>query len=251
MKLSVALFFAGLFGALAALCILLSFGTDYWLLASETCRPGPAGSLGPGDVVIERGDVVLNSEPAVESTTFYHEGFFWKCISTDDSVDDTNLLWKLWLANQPQSKVCVHAYLFPFPVDSPAHNATSYESAIIYRGFWSVFMLIGVAAVVVGGFVIICAAPFACHQLYKAGGGLFLLSGVFLLCVVVMYVLWVQVLDVVGLYVDYQRAMVCPGFQLSLHYGPSFMLAPVGIFFALLSGLLFLLIGRSIQIHYH
>lgn len=39
MKLSVALFFAGLFGALATLFILLSFGTDYWLLASETCKP--------------------------------------------------------------------------------------------------------------------------------------------------------------------------------------------------------------------
>lgn len=39
MKLSVALFFAGLFGALAAVLILLSFGTDYWLLASEACQP--------------------------------------------------------------------------------------------------------------------------------------------------------------------------------------------------------------------
>lgn len=38
-------------------------------------------------------------------------------------------------------------------------------------------MLIGVAAVVLGGFVIICAAPFASHRLYKAGGSLFLASG--------------------------------------------------------------------------
>ena len=38
-------------------------------------------------------------------------------------------------------------------------------------------MLIGVAAVVMGGFFIICAAPFASHRLYKAGGGLFLMSG--------------------------------------------------------------------------
>lgn len=41
MKLSLALFFAGLFGALAAVFILLSFGTDYWLLASETCPLSP------------------------------------------------------------------------------------------------------------------------------------------------------------------------------------------------------------------
>ena len=38
-------------------------------------------------------------------------------------------------------------------------------------------MLIGVAAVVLGGFIIICAAPFASHRLYKAGGSLFLTSG--------------------------------------------------------------------------
>lgn len=48
MKLSVALFFAGLFGALAAVFILLSFGTDYWLLASETCPPNLDGSVQVG-----------------------------------------------------------------------------------------------------------------------------------------------------------------------------------------------------------
>lgn len=39
MKLSVALCFAGVFGALAAAFIFLSFGTDYWLLGSQTCDP--------------------------------------------------------------------------------------------------------------------------------------------------------------------------------------------------------------------
>uniref|UniRef100_UPI003AAADCE8 transmembrane protein 182 isoform X2 n=1 Tax=Centroberyx gerrardi TaxID=166262 RepID=UPI003AAADCE8 len=243
MKLSVALFFAGLFGALAAVFILLSFGTDYWLLASETCDPKPVGTIGPGGVIVEVSELG-------DLTTFYHEGFFWRC-SFGASVDDNNLLWKLWFTNQPHSKVCMHAYLFPFPVSHQTHNATDYDSAIIYRGFWSVFMLIGVAAVVLGGFVIICAAPFASHHLYKAGGGLFLISGLFLLCVVVMYVLWVQVLDVVDLYVDHQRSVVCPNFQLSLNYGLSFMFAPVGIFFCLLAGLLFLLIGRTVRIHYH
>jgi len=143
----------------------------------------------------------------------------------------------------------MHAYLFPFPVSYQTHNATDYDSAIIYRGFWSIFMLIGVAAIVLGGFVIICAAPFASHRLYKAGGSLFLASGLFLLCVVVMYVLWLQVLNVVNLYVDHQRSVVCENFQLSLHYGLSFMVAPIGIFFCLLSGLLFLLIGHSIKVH--
>lgn len=55
MKLSVALFFAGLFGALAAVFILLSFGTDYWLLASESCLTNSNGSDGLGSVTIEVG----------------------------------------------------------------------------------------------------------------------------------------------------------------------------------------------------
>lgn len=55
MKLSVALFFAGLFGALAAVFILLSFGTDYWLLASERCHPNPNISDAVGVVPIEVG----------------------------------------------------------------------------------------------------------------------------------------------------------------------------------------------------
>lgn len=51
MKLSVALFFAGLFGALAAVFILLSFGTDYWLLASESCHPNPSRPVDLGVTV--------------------------------------------------------------------------------------------------------------------------------------------------------------------------------------------------------
>ncbi|XP_028993698.1 transmembrane protein 182 [Betta splendens] len=239
MKLSVALFFAGLFGALAAVFILLSFGTDYWLLASESCLQNPDESAVPAD-----GSVT----PGVGDVTLYHEGFFWRCSFKGPNADE-HLLWKLWFTNQAHSKECVHAYLFPFPVSPQTHNATEYDSAIIYRGFWSIFMLIGVAAVLLGGFFIICAAPFTSHRLYKAGGGLFLASGLFLLCVVVMYVLWVQVLDVVDVYKAY-RSSLCDSFQLSLSYGLSFMFAPVGIFFCLLSGLLFLLIGRAIHNHY-
>ncbi|KAG8000554.1 hypothetical protein GBF38_016959 [Nibea albiflora] len=202
MKLSVALFFAGLFGALAAVFILLSFGTDYWLLASESCHPNPDGSAALGGVTVERGDVVVQDSPS--DITLYHEGFFWRCSFRGD-VGDDNLLWKLWFTNQPHSKVCMHSYLFPFPVSHQTHNATQYDSAI----------------------------------------------SLFLLCVVVMYVLWVQVLDVVDVYIDHQRSQVCPGFTLSLTYGLSFMFAPIGIFFCLLSGLLFLLIGRTIQVLYH
>lgn len=71
MKLSVALFFAGLFGALAAVFILLSFGTDYWLLASESCQPNPVGSVGQGGVTIEVG-VGLADQGGPEDSQLSH-----------------------------------------------------------------------------------------------------------------------------------------------------------------------------------
>ncbi|KAL0963497.1 hypothetical protein UPYG_G00307200 [Umbra pygmaea] len=218
MKLSVALFFAGLFGALATVFVLLSFGTDYWLVASETCKRN------------------TTYEDSVLDAKVYHEGFFWRC-SFGGSLDDDPHL-KTWMTNQPHSKECRPAYLFPYPVSQQTHNSTAYESAIIYRGFWSVFMLIGVTAVVLGGFFIICAAPFASHRLYKAGGGLFLMSALFLLLVVVMFVLWVEV------YMEDYHSTGCPDLAVNIHYGLSFFFAPVGISLCLLAGLLFLLIGR-------
>ncbi|MBN3308513.1 transmembrane protein 182 [Amia ocellicauda] len=241
MKLSVALFFAGFFGALGTVFFLVSFGTDYWLLVSETCSPNETASK----TVTERGDGVLSQKDT--DTTFYHEGLFWRCTFGGKMGEDS--MWKFWFTNQPPSKVCSHAYLFPFPTSAETNNSTAY-SPVIYRGFWSIFMLIGVAAVVIGGFVIICAAPFASHKLYKAGGGLFLTSGLFFLAVIVMYVIWVHVLDGLTEY-TIQKQSQCKDFTVNVRYGLSFMFAPVGVFFCLLAGLLFLLIGRTVQLHYN
>ena len=75
MKLSVALFFAGLFGALAAVFILLSFGTDYWLLASERCYPNPDGSAGSDVVTIEVGvgfETVADQRSSQNSLFSFH-----------------------------------------------------------------------------------------------------------------------------------------------------------------------------------
>ncbi|XP_059355690.1 transmembrane protein 182-like [Carassius carassius] len=236
MKLHVALFFAGLFGALATLFIFLSFGTDYWLLASETCN-----SQSNGPVTLQQGDVKQD-----QNITFHHEGFFWRC-SFNETTNEDDLL-KFWFENLPHARECKPAYLLPFPFPDQIYNTTSYQTAIIYRGFWSVSMLLGLAAVVAGGFIIICAAPFASHRLYKAGGGLYLISGFFLLVVTVMYVFWFDVLDVISSYKVYQKSK-CDDFELNMTYGLSFMFAPVGVFFCLLSGLLFLVIGRTVQHH--
>ncbi|NWR18657.1 TM182 protein, partial [Emberiza fucata] len=182
-----------------------------------------------------------------EKATFHHEGFFWRCWFSGNVGDNNGSMWKFWYTNQSPSKNCTHAYLSPFPLLRDEHNSTSYDSAIIYRGFWTVLMLLGVLTVVVASFLIICAAPFASHILYKAGGGFFIIAGVLFSLVVVMYVIWVQAMADLENYTNMKK-MDCPDFAVYVRYGWSFMLAPIGVFFALLAGMLFLLVGRYIYL---
>ncbi|XP_044909926.1 transmembrane protein 182 isoform X3 [Felis catus] len=113
----------------------------------------------------------------IENVTFHHEGFFWRCWFNGIAEENDSSIWKFWYTNQPPSKNCMHAYLSPYPFTRGEHNSTSYDSAVIYRGFWAVLMLLGVVAVVTASFLIICAAPFASHVLYKAGGGGYIAAG--------------------------------------------------------------------------
>ncbi|XP_014847691.1 PREDICTED: transmembrane protein 182 [Poecilia mexicana] len=246
MKLSVALCFAGVFGALGAAFIFLSFGTDYWLLASETCDPENKDSKDSLTITLAV-DVAHDQSGKIISL---HYGFFWICYSGIPPDEFLNYTGAISSWEKSSTKLCYPGYLSPFPEPGPTNSTTGDNTAIIYGGFWRIFMLISVAAVTLGGFLIICAAPFACHCLYKAGGGLFLTSGFFMLCAVVMHVVWLQVLDVFQTFINEQRASHCPDFTLNLSYGPSFVFAPIGIFFALLAGILFLLIGRTVKIHH-
>ncbi|XP_054831078.1 transmembrane protein 182 [Eublepharis macularius] len=228
MKLSVAIFFGGLFGALGILFFLVSFGTDYWLLATE----------------VERCSKDLNDSRA--EITYHHEGFFWRCWFV--GTKDEKTIWKFWYTNQSPSKNCTHAYLSPYPFLRDEHNSTAYDSAIIYRGFWSVLMLLAVVTVVFASFFIICAAPFGSHVLYKVGGGFFIAAGILFTLEVVMYVIWLQAMADVKNY-ETTKNKDCPGFTVDTRYGWSFILAPVGIFFSMFSGMLFLLVGRTIHLH--
>ncbi|XP_047602273.1 transmembrane protein 182 isoform X2 [Lutra lutra] len=67
--------------------------------------------------------------------------------------------------------------------------------------------------------------------------------------VVMLYVIWIQAVADME---DYKNMKMrdCLEFAPSVVYGWSFFLAPAGIFFSLLAGLLFLVIGRHIQIHH-
>ncbi|XP_005873662.1 transmembrane protein 182 [Myotis yumanensis] len=229
MRLNIAIFFGALFGALGVLLFLVAFGSDYWLLVTEVGK--------------------CSGEQNIENVTFHHEGFFWRCWFNGIAEENQPDLWKFWYGNQPASKTCTHAYLSPYPFMRGEHNATAYDSAVVYRGFWAVFMLLGVVAVVTASFLIICAAPFASHILYKAGGSSYIAAGILFSLVVILYVIWVQAVADMESYTN-TRMKDCLDFTPSVLYGWSFFLAPAGVFFSLLSGLLFLVVGRHIQLHH-
>ncbi|XP_063161005.1 transmembrane protein 182 [Candoia aspera] len=231
MKLSIGIFFGGFFGALGILFFLVAFGTDYWLLATEVGKCSE--------------DLNRTRE---EKIIFHHEGFFWRCWFDGKVDENPSSMLKFWYTNQSPSKNCTHAYLSPFPFLRDDRNSTTYNSAIIYRGFWSIFMLLGVVTVVVASFFIICAAPFGSHILYKIGGGFFIAAGILFSLVVVLYVIWVQAMADLKTY-EAQKKTDCSSYSIYVHYGWSFILAPVGIFFAMFSGMLFLLVGRTIYLH--
>ncbi|KAM4559930.1 transmembrane protein 182-like isoform 2-T2 [Odontesthes bonariensis] len=240
-RLKVLLFLALFFGAAGFLFMVLSCGTEYWLLAAESCDGG--GGQREVKSKIKR----------VNDVKIFHEGLFWRCSFV--AASDDYSIWDIWISNQPLSKVCHAAFLFPFPVHEPvwgkAESSPSepYEhpSAIVFRTFWSIFLATGVMAVVIGGFLVICAAPLTNHKLYKVGGALHICGGLCLLVVVVMYLMWVQVLDTLEQFVLHRQAYSCPSLHLSIQHGPSFLLAPVAVFFCLLAGLLFVLMGQSVQ----
>ncbi|XP_054944962.1 transmembrane protein 182 isoform X4 [Physeter macrocephalus] len=154
MRLNISIFFGALFGALGVLLFLVAFGSDYWLLATEVGK--------------------CSGEQNIENVTFHHEGFFWRCWFHGIVEENDSSIWQFWYTNQPPLKNCTHAYLSPYPFMRGEHNSTSYDSAVIYRGFWAVLMLLGVVSVVTASFLIICAAPFTSHLLYKAGGGAYI-----------------------------------------------------------------------------
>ncbi|XP_035489201.1 transmembrane protein 182-like isoform X2 [Scophthalmus maximus] len=236
-KKTLLLFLALFFGAVGFLLVLFCCGTEYWLLAVESCRR-PEDRHGAGDGV-----------------RLFHQGLFWRCSFAVTSHEYST--WDLWISNQPSSKICQAAFLFPFPVHEPARTRADthrlpeelfeHHSAIVFRTFWSIFLVSGVAAVVTGAFVLICACPLTNHKLFKVGGALQLCGGLCLLAVVLMYLMWVQVLDTLEQFALRRSLSSCPSFHLHVQHGPSFLLAPAAIFFCLLAGLLSVLAGRMIQ----
>ncbi|XP_028816440.1 transmembrane protein 182-like isoform X2 [Denticeps clupeoides] len=223
MKTGVAALVGGIVGSIGVLCFLVAFGTDYWVLASDEC--GGHGRLGKTPNTSAAIVVTHASEDGF--LTLHHEGFFWH-------------------SNQPESKTCIRGYLFPLPVAVGAVPHPKYDATAVFRGFWTVFIILALVASLVGGFLLVCAVPFTSPTLYKLGG-IFLITAAFLfLTLVGLFVLWKELVDVRG-YILQERGEGCPDAPLEVHYGWSFFLVVAGIPLSLLSGLLFYFTGRHLH----
>ncbi|XP_043965872.1 transmembrane protein 182-like isoform X3 [Gambusia affinis] len=124
---------------------------------------------------------VLEAPPDPEDgVTMFHQGLFWRCFFTSASSDFSIL--DFWITGRSESKTCQPAFLFPFPAPHPALTGFPSEpyqpaSAIVFRTFWSIFLVSGVTAVVIGGLLVLCAAPLTNRSLYSAGGALHVCGG--------------------------------------------------------------------------
>ncbi|XP_066504676.1 transmembrane protein 182-like [Hoplias malabaricus] len=250
MKTGVAALVGGLLGALGVLCFLVAFGTDYWLLASDDCGGHRQLEMTHHMVSsIELDNSTKGAEvtdPSPPSHTLHHEGFFWRCMFPSDP--SLHIVWAVLFTNQPRTKDCIHGYLFPLPVAIGPVPHPIYDATAVFRGFWTMLIILAIAASVAGGFLLVCAVPFVSHRLYRAGGAFFITAACLFLALVGLFVLWKELVDV-RRYILQEREKDCAHAQLEAHYGWSFIVAVAGIPLVLLAGLLFFCIGKHLQKH--
>ncbi|XP_069068688.1 transmembrane protein 182-like [Pleurodeles waltl] len=239
MKVGVAALCAGIVGGVGVLLFLTAFGTDYWLLATEDC-----GIFESEQVILPSGKegLKVSRRPAL---TFHHEGFFWRCWFNGDDYQKT--VWNFWFTNQAHPKHCIQGYLFPMPIASGPVPHPSYDATAVYRGFWTAFIVLAVAACLVGGLLLVCAVPFVSARFYKVAAGFLITSGILFTALVILFVIWKEVAADLQKYILLERNEHCvDSAHVAVYYGWSFMFAAAGIPLVLLSGLLFFFIGKSI-----
>uniref|UniRef100_A0A674NXF2 Transmembrane protein 182 n=1 Tax=Takifugu rubripes TaxID=31033 RepID=A0A674NXF2_TAKRU len=219
------LFFALFFGTVGFLISVFSCGTEYWLLASQSCgRTEPAS----GTKTLFQPDVEVQIGARV-----FHQGLFWHCWFQAQSDEFSVLdLWNTFLSLQPIRSSAIFLFF-----------SISFSSLVfLFRTFWSIFLVTALTSIPTGSLVAICACPLSKPTLFKVGGAFQLCGGLSLLMVLLLYVVWVDFLDTLEDVVQYRRRSSCPEFQLSVMHGPSFLLAPAAVFFLLTSGLLLIVI---------
>ncbi|KAM4695703.1 transmembrane protein 182-like [Rhinophrynus dorsalis] len=237
MKVGIAALVAGIVGGAGVLLFLIAFGTDYWLLATENC--GLPDDLSP--------PAENETDSGSPSLVFHHEGFFWRCWFNGNDHEET--IWNFWFMSQAHPKHCIYGYLFPMPIPTGRVPHPSYDPTAVYRGFWTAFIVLAVAASLVGGLLLVCAVPFVAARLYKVGGGFLITAGGLLTLLIILFVLWKELAADLEKYILLERGQTClPDTHTHVYYGWSFMFAAAGTPLVLLSGLLFLCIGRSILV---
>ncbi|XP_053329919.1 transmembrane protein 182-like [Spea bombifrons] len=235
MKVGIAALVAGFFGGIGVLLFFTAFGTDYWLLATENCGTIDGGLAKAENV----------SDPRIPTLYFHHEGFFWRCWFNGNEFEET--IWNFWFTSQAHQKHCINGYLFPMPLPSGLVPHPSYDPTAVYRGFWTAFIILAVAASLVGGLLLVCAVPFTAARLYKVGGGFLITAGVLLASLILLFAMWKEFAADLEKYILLERSQNClPDTHVHVYYGWSFMFAAAGTPLVLLSGLLFLCIGRNI-----
>ncbi|XP_022607727.1 transmembrane protein 182-like [Seriola dumerili] len=244
MRVGAAALAGGIFGAVATLCFFLAFGTDYWLVASDNCGPYtlPTQTTLTGEKDANGTEIQLEVPPP--SLTLHHEGFFWRCVFQVEPT--THAVLATLFTNQPESKVCIHGYLFPLPVALGPVPHPSYDATAVFRGFWTLLIILGLVSALTGGFLLVCGVPFISHKLYKLGGAFLITAACLFLFLLLLYVLWMEVVDVKR-YVLQERGEACPDAKVSVLYGLSFMVAAAGVPLELVSGLVFMMVGRALH----
>ncbi|XP_061899707.1 transmembrane protein 182-like [Entelurus aequoreus] len=241
MRVGAAALAGGIFGSLGTMCFFLAFGTDYWLVASDNCGPYTWPTMKENNSNWTEFVKAVDVSPA--SLTLHHEGFFWRCVFQVEPAADAVLA--TLFTNQPESKVCVHGYLFPLPVTLGPVPHPIYDATAVFRGFWTVFIILALVSALTGSFLLVCGVPFISHKLYKLGGAFFIIAACSFLFVLLLFVLWMEVVDVKR-YILQERGDTCSGGQVSVLYGLSFMVAAAGVPLELVSGLVFMLVGRAL-----
>ncbi|KAM8848433.1 transmembrane protein 182-like [Synchiropus picturatus] len=241
MRVGAAALAGGIFGVFGTLCFFLAFATDYWLVASDDCGP----HRWPTPTTPTVNGTLNQTEAAVTAAflTLHHEGFFWRCVfQVEPSADAVQATL---FTNQPQSKVCVHGYLFPLPVALGQVPHPIYDATAVFRGFWTLLIILGLACSLAGAFLLLCGVPFFSHKLYRLGGAFLLAAAALFLLVLLLFVLWMETVDV-RRYVLQERGESCPEATVSVLYGLSFMVAAAGVPLELIAGLVFMLVGRAL-----
>ncbi|XP_041845445.1 transmembrane protein 182-like [Melanotaenia boesemani] len=245
MRVGAAALAGGIFGIVGTLCFLLAFGTDYWLVASDNCGPYTRPSHTTRDKDANWTETHLEEAMTVSppSLTLHHEGFFWRCVFQVEPT--THAVLATLFTNQPESKVCIHGYLFPLPVALGQVPHPIYDATAVFRGFWTVLIIFGLVSALAGGFLLVCGVPFISHKLYKLGGAFLLSAACLFLLMLLLYILWIEVVDVKS-YILQERGEKCRSPQVSVLYGLSFMVAAAGVPLELISGLVFVFVGRAL-----